>query len=219
MDMPVIFSAPMVRALLDCRKTMTRHVAWHVCGPKAKRYAAPRGGDISPRWLRPSVWQRAEPGDRLWVREATRRISAGPGCARGVVYLADAPDEVVFIQKPTDAKDLKPIGPTVSIHMPRWVSRFTLVVTGTKTERLQAISDADAMAEGIVWSDRWGAFIVPGIEHPAKDFPVLSRPTPREMFAALWDVIHGPGAWLADPEVVAPSFIVHRSNIDAMEAA
>lgn len=51
--------------------------------------------------------------------------------------------------------------------------------------------------------------------HPNKDFPYLARATAREMFAALWDTLHGSGQWLGNPEVVAISFEVGKFNLDA----
>ncbi len=106
-----------------------------------------------------------------------------------------------------------------SIHMPRRLSRLTLTVTGVKLERLNDITEADALAEGVVWDADKQWFHVPGVAHPNKEFPVLSRVTAREMFAALWDVIHGSGAWLANPWIVAVSFETALRNIDSEEAA
>jgi hypothetical protein len=100
------------------------------------------------------------------------------------------------------------------MHMPRWASRLTLTVTDVRVERLQAISEADALAEGVV-QHRDGYFEVPGVRHPNKDFGALARVTAREMYAALWDVINGSGAWLADPWIVATTFEVALRNIDA----
>ncbi len=75
-----------------------------------------------------------------------------------------------------------------SIHMPRWASRITLEITDIRVERLQEISYADAMAEG-----------VPFTELP----PGQGRPDPlhRAKFADLWESINGPGSWEANPWV------------------
>lgn len=107
----------------------------------------------------------------------------------------------------------------VSIHMPRRASRLTLTVTDVRVQRLQEISEVDAIAEGVIWSDRWKGFVVPGVEHPNKDFPVLSRPTAREMYGALWDAINGSGAWLGNPWIIGLTFTVEHRNIDALQVA
>lgn len=81
-----------------------------------------------------------------------------------------------------------------SIHMPRWASRLTLEVTGAKVERLKEISMEDARAEG------FGGLAV----------------GETTWFRGVWESIHGPGAWEANPWVAALSFSVHKSNIDAV---
>lgn len=177
MDRPVIFSAPMIRALLDGRKTMTRRLAWRMdCGNRVQ-------------WA-PSPWQRVQPGDRLWVREVWKPVHSGDP-SRGARYQADVDRDQTIWRTP--------------IHMPRWASRLTLTVTATKIERLQDISEKDALAEGIHWdplagmyncSGEWRSNIVPG-------------------FRALWESLHGAGAWDRNPDVVALTFTVEKRNIDA----
>lgn len=119
-DRPIIFSAPMVRALLDGRKTQTRRLAT-------------------------SPLRRCEPGDRLYVREAFALVGGGdPGFP---IYRADYPACVPehFENVPTEAE----VRWTPSIHMPRWASRLTLTVEAVRVEPLQVISEADAIAEGV----------------------------------------------------------------------
>ena len=216
-DIPIIFPAPMVRALLDGRKTMTRKLAW---GKPIPGLYESDGGPLTPIPRR-SIWQRVKVGDRLWVCESLKRdylpniITNEPTNAEICVYAAD--DE--WVVDPCGF-NLCWIWKQASCLSPRWASRLTLIVTATKIERLQDITDADAIAEGVTRHEQRAlGYWVPGVEHPNKDFPVLSRPTAREMFAALWDVDHKPGAWLANPEVVAISFSVHEFNIDAMPKA
>ena len=94
-----------------------------------------------------------------------------------------------------------------SIHMPRWASRLTLIVTATKIERLQKIANADAIAEGCGVS----------LDHPT---PERTRePFPVEAFKTLWMKLHGADAWDDNPEVVALTFTVHKANIDAVKRA
>jgi hypothetical protein len=188
-DRSVIFSAPMVRALIEGRKTMTRRLAWRELKDDAGRFI----GQV------PSPWQKVQPGDRLWVRESIGRKPAsflGIQATNGVeaaFYVADGNDlvnEHEFGLCPWwKQKQSLP-----SIHMPRWASRLTLTVTATKIERLQAITHDDALAEGV------------GI------FP--HSMSAQKRFAELWASLHGPQSWDANPEVVAIRFAVEQRNID-----
>lgn len=187
-DRSIIFSAPMVRALLDGRKTMTRRLAWR-----------------APLQPRPTIWQNVGPGDRLWVREGF--------CPR---YFDDG-NPAYKADWTTGSADVA-MEPkwTTSIHMPRWASRLTLIVTATKIERLQDISEGDAKAEGARWYNGHGVGHS-GFRHDPDDGYVWPRAT--ESFGRLWICLHGDDAWWANPEVVALTFTVHKQNIDAMEKA
>lgn len=239
---PILFSAPMIQALLAGRKTQTRRII-NPALPDGATYSGIHYASYEPAsWFfnspigpfkRP---QRYEEGDRLWVREAHRVTSWDEDGAVWISYDADGarskalePPDDDFVERlcakldkagvPTQnngfyADDIpENLLRRVSIHMPRWASRLTLTVTDVRVERLQEISEADAMEEGVTLG-RHG-FCVIGVEHPNKDFPTLSRPNAREMYAALWDVINGNGAWLANPWVVAITFTVEQRNIDA----
>lgn len=118
-DHPILFSGPMIRALLDGRKTQTRRVlkedvSGYFCPPKIRR------------------------GDRLWVRE-THGFEA-IDTARGVKVKYRASNGLAL---PPES------GWKPSIHMPRWASRLTLTVTDVRVQRLQDISEEDAKAEGV----------------------------------------------------------------------
>ncbi|RVL05138.1 hypothetical protein CN151_10875 [Sinorhizobium meliloti] len=193
-DRPILFSAPMVRALLDDRKTQTR------------RTLKPQPDNILegqiPRQLRIAI------GDRLWVRESFRGskgYDAYPPSTWShwpVHYEADcAPD-------PRDELEmngrLRP-----GIHMPRWASRLALIVTDVRVERLQDISEADAMAEGIEQdSDGWRDYLMPHTQCCGNAI---------DSYGTLWDHINGAGAWEANPWVAAYSFRVIKQNIDQIE--
>ncbi|SCM71614.1 conserved hypothetical protein [uncultured Pleomorphomonas sp.] len=207
-DRPILFSAPMVRAIIAGRKTQTRRVM-----PPRPLISVSHGRAVTQH--ADGVY-RAPPtkfavGDRLWVRETVRAEELEDG-TDGVRYLADG----AF--RPIENSDWAADrwgdlfayrgkrGATVPpIHMPRWVSRLTLLVTDVRVERLRDISEDDAIAEGVAPRPN-GGFCVPGVDHPNRDFPYLARPTAREMYAALWDVINGSGAWAANPWVAAYTF-------------
>ncbi len=97
-----------------------------------------------------------------------------------------------------------------SIHMPRWASRMTLTVTDVRVQRLQDISEADAVAEGVI-HDSFGGWR--GHEG------TIGYPTAIWAYHHLWNSLHGPGAWDANPWVVALTFNVQRGNIDQMPGA
>ena len=135
-DRGILFSAPMVRALLDGRKTQTRRLL---------KPQPPEGldggflhveGDARPRVTHGRVILKDKfpfaTGDRLWVCEA---FSFGTRPYPDMLYRADGGNY-----------DLKWSSP---IHMPRWASRLTLTVTDVRVQRLQEISQEDAEAEGV----------------------------------------------------------------------
>ena len=189
-DRPMIFSAPMVRALLDGRKTQTRRVL-RVPGWAAEIDEI--GDDGYTLWcvsresgcIAPALPQYL-PHDRLWVRET---CATWDGKHRDAVYRADMTQ--------ADWNDVKhdassaPWKLRPSIHMPRWASRLTLIVTDVRVQRLQEISTADVVDEGL---------------------------RPDENMASVWSRLHGPDAWDANPWVCAITFTVHRCNIARMEA-
>ncbi len=201
-DRPIIFSAPMVNALRAGRKTQTRRLAW-----SPGKYLVGR----SPR----AVWQDAKPGDRLWVRESVRAEECVCDGFDGVRYAADhAWRTIDNSQAAADAwltlfhyrgRGRGRIGhPVPSIHMPRWVSRLTLLVTAVRIERLRDISEEDAEAEGAprLAVDDEGKFceIAGGTHHCG--------------FVGVWQHIHGRNSWDENPEVVAITFQVQHRNID-----
>jgi hypothetical protein len=204
-DLPIIFSAPMVRALLAGRKTMTRRLAWKTtwrcgsCGRKGKQHedCAHCGLSACIAVDKPSPWQKVAAGDRLWVRESLSRSGALVGYVAGGSTSHRLWGEAW-------KQDPRP-----SIHMPRWASRLTLVVTATKIERLQDISEEDARAEGVekMVMDDEGKFYL------------SDRGTYRCGFAGIWSHLHGPESWESSPEVVCLTFAVHKANIDQMAKA
>ncbi|MCA8045525.1 hypothetical protein [Burkholderia arboris] len=165
-ERPILFSGPMVRAILEGRKTQTRRIAI----PKRSCVDFIGGGPKDgPDWNDPTCWGFEDPntgfwwalrgndecyqlpcphgmvGDRLWVRETWAQPAAlDPG---PTVYRADYPACVP--KEFENVPDAAAIRWKPSIHMPRAMSRITLEIAGVRVERLQAISEADAAAEGV----------------------------------------------------------------------
>lgn len=199
-EKPILFSGPMVLAILEGRKTMTRRV----------------------REL--SIPLKYEVGDLLWVRESIGRrpasflgIEATNG-AEEAFYVADG-DPVLEQRGFNCCPWWSGKGGLTSIHMPRWASRITLRVTGVKVERLQDISEADAIAEGVPNSPQsaidfsTGKFC-PGFRYQDGSFSNLPGAY-RRAWMELWNSINGPGAWEKNPWVAAYTFeIVSVSGRD-----
>lgn len=196
-DKPIIFSAPMIRALLDGRKTQTRQILkpqpefrggcgdWH--DAEEWGWETEDGNQVSVLDIAPNGYCK---GDRLWVRETWTNVGLGDG---EVIYRASAFEDTGY-----SLEEIVDIRWRPSIHMPRWASRLTLIVTDVRVQRLQEITLGDICAEGLAQ----------GIY----DF----RPVQRgfDAFEAIWNSIHGPEAWDANPWVCAISFTVQHGNID-----
>lgn len=245
-DRPIIFSAPMILALLEGRKTMTRRLAWrvepcpqHCCPFREPRRLIELEGktcESCPRWNNegagvPSPWQKLQRGDRLWVREAFKLVGGGdPGTP---IYRANWREDAQargLDNIPTE----EPKGWRPSIHMPRWASRLTLEVIATRVELLQAIDQEDAKREGVrlQYSEEGHALIVvgpgpsplsysggPRRPDETSDDCISRAWTFRAHFGALWDSLHGVGAWNQNPAVVVISFHVWLYNIDLPQTA
>lgn len=208
---PILFSAPMVRALLAGRKTMTRRVFKPQPVERADGLFdchGREGGIFAADAATVADWMRDvapfAPGDMLWVREA---LDLFPGHAEYVAddarVGADSIEAMRWLDRYSRAK-------APGIHMPRWASRLTLAVTDVRVERLQAISAADAVAEGLVRLKATGRYVVA----PGDQYLGAAAHDPRTVYCWLWDGIHGPGSWTANPWVVALSFEVIAENVD-----
>ena len=140
-ELPIRFSGPMVKAILDGSKTQTRRVV-----------KQDRDGllDCKPTPAWDAFWQcvacpYGKPGDRLWVRE-TFGIDDEDWA---VLYFAD-PDTAQNAEHARICEDRYPRR-RPSIHMPRWASRILLEITDVRVERLQDISEGQAVDEGLIW--------------------------------------------------------------------
>lgn len=209
-DRGIIFSAPMVRALLEGRKTQTRRLL----NPQPPKeldagFLLVEGEDRARvthgRVLLKKPMPYA-PGDRLYVREAWGTWGIFDDLApskltgkEGVAYVADYSDprgEIFGRLRP-------------SIHMPRWASRLWLEVTDVRVQRVAEISEADAGAEGIYETEFYDR-----AEHKVSAGAPWS--VERLAFADLWNSLHTkPGErWEDNPWVCAVTFDVHPGNID-----
>ncbi len=192
-ERPILFSAPMVRALLDGRKTQTRRIVrdqdrFDFIGSLGDdrndpcNYGMRRDGNgddeflmlaKSPGQIYHLPCPHGKPGDRLWVRETWQTLTKYNDVAPN-----DLNDEAKhWINYPAsgtvwDARMRS------SIHCPRWASRITLEITSVRVERLQAISEADADKEGFASFHTTSEL----------DGPSISA---RSHFAGYWDKLNG----------------------------
>lgn len=205
-ERPILFSGAMVRAIIEGRKTQTRRIVkfgkdiklHDVAGPYVEVGYTHSGATIANH--RDTQYFLAhcpygKPGDRLWVREAW----GAPYCDRPGVpdgrrpvlgddirYRADLDQEYQW------SDGSMPWRP--SIHMPRWASRITLEVVSVRVERLNAISEEDAWAEGIQ------------VRFCEAGKPCTCESNPVGEYADLWESINGDGAWNANPWVWVVEF-------------
>ncbi|WP_241017152.1 hypothetical protein [Paraburkholderia sp. Ac-20342] len=210
----------MVRALLDGSKTQTRRVVkWLDLKPGINlQFSGLTASQVAGAWVLESPtrssheWRCAQtpcpygvPGDRLWVRETLSPTRNAAGYIEDWHYAADGakvPRMPGLNPEFSDAMAFAHLArPSAvpSIHMPRWASRITLEVTGVRVERLQDISEDDAISEGIAktpagfWST-YGQSETDGTYSPVTSY------------RCLWNSINGADAWDANPWVWCVSF-------------
>lgn len=218
-ERPILFSADMVRAILDGRKTQTRRVVkpqptsppvmarWMSANPSLDGELIPFIDRAHCIWPSENIDEQTQscpdhyavcpygmPGDRLWVREAfgdrADYAAIGKAMTNRFYYAADG--------KKSGWK-YKP-----SIHMPRRASRITLEIEDVRVERLQDISEVDARAEGIT--------VMPLQDASDPSAWWESAPgknqgrSPEAAYKALWESINGPDSWAANQWVWAITF-------------
>lgn len=212
----ILFSGPMVRAILDGRKTQTRRAVKPQPNSVKNfgklvpyRRAAPPREMPSATFERPIVCPYGVSGDRLWVREAHAIVPASAyRMSEGVHQIINPDDSCEAAVYREGWERSKPGKWRPSIHMPRWASRLTLEITDVRVERLNACSEADARAEGVFPAAVYGGEVKSWL--PAEDRRERFYDTAVEAYAALWDAINGPKAWDENPWVWAVSFEVVR---------
>ena len=234
-ERPIIFSAPMVLALLAGRKTQTRRLVrfpvWAAgCfdDPLKIEIEADEAGHDPEVICNDTGCLTALPlpyaiGDRLWVKETfvledDREyvgMEALPNDGRPIQhhehpewgrwhkiphYRATEPEPHIVGER--DDPDDDRTRWTSPIFMPRWASRLTLTVTDVRVQRLRDISEEDAVAEGIAPFRDTGSYVSP--KHP--DGKWRAGDNAYAMYRDIWNSIHGPAAWDANPWVAAISF-------------
>ncbi|NIA70739.1 hypothetical protein HBA54_19245 [Pelagibius litoralis] len=205
---PILFSEPMVRAILDSRKSQTRRVL--KTQPESHLRFSVLHDDVAifrtHGGMRQDVKVPYAPGDRLWVRETHSIVPKTAYWHDGSIPHQENGDNWAVYREGWErsAPTWKP-----SIHMTRWASRLTLEVTAVKVERVQDINEADGRAEGVEhFGIGWRAF--------KGEPPVLHA---RYAFQDLWNSLNAKRGygWDVNPWVVAITFKAHHCNIDAME--
>lgn len=233
-DRPIPYTAPMIHALLDGRKTMTR------------RIVNPRPALDNGLWCwKDFCWREASIpnildadiinaapfsiSDRLWVREAYFQVGHWEQMAEERTkqgrakwrFVADN-DTILFVPHDLYRKGRHHQDPETSIwhkrlgrFMPRAASRLTLIVESVKIERLQTITEEDALAEGAFKDKATGRIFMSMASMRAGGGEWANA---RDWYADLWDAINGPGSWDQNPWVAAIGFRVVRANIDHIDA-
>jgi hypothetical protein len=205
----ILFSPPMVRAILDGRKSQTRRLVKNEFGVCADCWGNVREPMCVPHndgdggygvfgtdpYLRVAACDHNDVcggrtrcpygavGDRLWVRETWCQIGETVDGVKTIAYRGDNDIEL--------GGDLrwKP-----GLYMPRWASRITLEITRVRVERLQDITESDARAEGVTWARGAIGQMVPGPPTCARD-----------AYARLWDDVNGE-PWASSPWVWVVEF-------------
>lgn len=201
-ERPILFSAPMIRAILAGTKTQTRRL----CKPEWLRCLDP--DDAEDRAQAIARCPYGAPGDRLWVKEAWRpRVPHEPPDSADVfvTYAADG-EERYFDEHQADDNWTMPkaakMGNVTPLFMPRWASRITLEITDMRVERVQSISDADIAAEGVTEA----AVRELRVHKSAKAWTDTVGATPRDLWRIGWSTINGAESWAANPWVWCLSF-------------
>ncbi|EML5398591.1 hypothetical protein RI828_001261 [Pseudomonas aeruginosa] len=212
-ERPILFNEQMVRAILEGRKTVTRRVM------KPQPMPSKSGGHHWPCKIHQSMlhverelqngegcWcglaeaacPYGQPGDRLWVRETwgLQVQSYGGGAGEFIVYRATNPDAIYC--RSSEGREY-PVKWKPSIHMRRHSSRILLEITAVRVERLQDISEEQALAEGVRGEP---------CDHARQACADIGcwGDTAKGAFGFLWESLNGEGSWAANPWVWVVEF-------------
>ncbi|MBH1949193.1 morphogenetic protein [Klebsiella pneumoniae] len=189
----MIFNGEMVRAILDGRKTQTRRIIKDCTVGRdqiskfiqiEKKFIGCYPEDV-PELIR-ECCPYGVPGDSIWVRETWARYNIDQN-SHDIAYRATTPEDW------PEEGCWRP-----SIHMPRWASRILLEITDVRVERLNAISEEDAEAEGI---DMEALYDSQDCYDCIADHNMTGRPTVTGAFKYLWESIYGEEGWKSNPWV------------------
>lgn len=232
-DRPILFSAPMVRALLAGTKTQTRRIIkpqpllpWDALFHEDSKWWT--GDSITGEKIE-DLNVRFSVGDRLWVRETWGSKEADHvSCCHYEGYRKPMPgDTIPYQADPDSAAQWGPGLPSQggfmwrpSIHMPRWASRLTLTVVDVRAERLTWITPCDAIDEGVERIDdprgtAWKSYQTYPDGKPSPHAIAPNR-SPLTSFRELWQMINGHESCAENPWVAAVTFSAYHCNIDAM---
>ena len=212
-ERPILFSGPMIRAILSGQKTVTRRAMKHqpqkvpvdvVDGVPSWDSPTNYAGEVQMNTQHGNPCPYGKPGDRLWVREAwladsqldsiaPRDLSQG----EPIFYPADGS------VRQTGCAMISQGRGRPSIHMPRWASRILLEITDVRVDRLQDISDEQAEAEGV--EGCIPSCPGPYDEHGNPECDCMNL-TYEQSFQALWESINGRKSWDANPWVWVVEF-------------
>jgi len=208
-ERPILFSAPMVRALLNRSKTQTRRVVKLRNG----QYLPPSESADRPGWqqlLHSCPY--GIPGDRLWVKETWGMEllwgTSGEGSiSRGYEIRYRAGGECGFTYEGPDSEidpflryyDTQKGNWRPSIYMPHWASRILLEIVHIRVERLQNLSETDALAEGV------DPELCDHARRSCEEIGCYGN-TAKAAYHGLWDQIHGQDSWATNPWVWVVQF-------------
>ncbi len=191
-ERPILFNSAMVRAILDGRKTQTRRVIKGL-GIVPGIGEVLKGSDNAREWLEYCPYGKV--GDLLWVRETWGDCTKGSDITAGThwdkpLYKADADAYGLLGHDGMGPIYAEEIRWRPSIHMPRRASRILLELKNIRVERLNDISENDAMDEGV------GELCFDEVEYCEickKIGGAIGDHKP--VFIQLWQFINGPGSW------------------------
>jgi len=191
-EYPLLVAAAMARAYRSGAKTQTRRVVeangWN---PNDYEFACVKEHESLSRAQaffadgRGTGCKYGKVGDKLWLRETWAAVVQNPQGPADCLYRADDNSGV---------EDLEDVIWKPSIHMPRRYCQTVLTINALRVERLQAITDQDALSEGVVewFKPRAAELKKAGIAAPDR---------PRFLFELLWTSLYGQAAWDANPYV------------------